>query len=129
MDLNDSTDSQESLLLEQLQALLDDETECLKSGQMTELQRIATEKMRCFADIQSCMTAESQPSKNSSADAHLRNLLNQIMRKNQLNGQIISALQRFNQGAWEIFFGAQPATYSGLGTAKSSAERHLIGSA
>lgn len=129
MDLNDSTDSQESLLLEQLQALLDDETECLKSGQMAELQRIATEKMCCFADIQSCMTAARQPSKNSSADAHLRNLLNEIMCKNQLNGQIISALQRFNQGAWEIFFGVQPATYSGLGTAKSSAEHHLIGSA
>ncbi|MBE7562848.1 hypothetical protein H7F10_07765 [Acidithiobacillus sp. HP-6] len=129
MDINDSADSQESVLLAQLQALLDDETECLKSGQMEELQQIATEKMRCFADIQSRMTPARQCSKNSSADAHLRNLLNEIMRKNQLNGQIISALERFNQGAWEIFFGAQPSTYSDLGTAKSTAERHLIGSA
>jgi len=63
MDLNDSTDSQESVLLEQLQALLDEEAACLKSGQMAELQRIANEKMRCFADIQSCMTAARQPSK------------------------------------------------------------------
>ncbi|MBU2760457.1 flagellar protein FlgN [Acidithiobacillus sulfurivorans] len=129
MHPNDSADSQENLLLTQLQALLDDETECLKSGQMEELQRIATEKMRCFADLQSRMVPARPSTKNSSDDAHLRNLLNEIMRKNQLNGQIISALERFNQGAWEIFFGAQPATYSDLGTAKSTAERHLIGSA
>ncbi len=120
--------SQALQLLEQLHLLLENETACLKAGQMQDLQHIATQKMRCFAQVER-MKSASPTLRNTLRSDTGRALLEEILRKNQLNGQIIQALMRFNQGAWDIFFAHTQPLYTDLGTAQSAPASHLIGSA
>ncbi|MBN2680526.1 flagellar export chaperone FlgN [Acidithiobacillus montserratensis] len=121
--------SQALQLLEQLHLLLENETACLKAGQMQDLQHIASQKMRCFAQVEQMKSASPALLRNTLRSVPGRALLEEILRKNQLNGQIIQALMRFNQGAWEIFFGNSQPLYTDLGTARSAPASHLIGSA
>ncbi|WP_143484226.1 hypothetical protein [Acidithiobacillus marinus] len=95
---------------------------------MQNLQQVASEKMRCFAQLEQMKSSNSE-FRNTLESVPGRSLLTEILRKNQLNGQIIQALMRFNQGAWEIFFGNSQPIYTDLGTTRSTPANHLIGSA
>ena len=118
--------------LETLLQLLHQEEHCLQSGDMTALESIAAEKERLY---QSISTLESrrhtQPPTATHTDlqAQRRALMGRIILHNQRNGQIIGALERFNQGAWQILFGANDPLYTDGGTTQHTAQRHLIGSA
>ncbi len=114
--------------LEQLGHLLEEEEQCLMSGQLQELQRITQEKTICFDHINEIESRRS-PITNIDDLQRRQSLLTEIIQKNQRNGQIIGALERFNQGAWQILFGAGNPLYTDLGKAKHAAQRHLIGSA
>lgn len=119
-------------VLEALLQLLHQEERCLQSGIMTELEPIAAEKERLYQTISAL---ESQRRTQSSTvtrmglQAQRRALLEKIVQHNQQNGQIIGALERFNQGAWQILFGTNDPLYTDGGTTQNTTQRHLIGSA
>ena len=119
-------------VLEALLQLLHQEGRCLQSGIMTELEPIAAEKERLYQTISALESQRrTQPSTVTSMgpQAQRRALLEKIVQRNQQNGQIISALERFNQGAWQIFFGTNDPLYTDGGTTQNTTQRHLIGSA
>ena len=119
-------------VLEALLQLLHQEERCLQSGIMTELEPISAEKERLYQTIS---TLESQRRTPPSTVARMglqaqrRDLLEKIVQHNQRNGQIIGALERFNQGAWQILFGTNDPLYTDGGTTQNTTQRHLIGSA
>ncbi len=119
-------------VLEALLQLLHQEGHCLQSGIMTELEPIAAEKERLYQTISALESQRRTPPSTVTRmglQAQRRDLLEKIVQHNQRNGQIISALERFNQGAWQILFGTDDPLYTDGGTTQNTTQRHLIGSA
>ena len=118
--------------LEALLQLLRHEGHCLQSGIMTELEPIAAEKERLYQTIsalESQRRTPPSPVTHMGLQAQRQDLLEKIVQYNQQNGQIIGALERFNQGAWKILFGINESLYTDGGTTQNTPQRHLIGSA
>lgn len=122
----DTALSRQMILLEKLQQLLIEENHCLESGQLSLLEAIVAQKLACYHEIS---LLEKQRERSAESLPARQLLLEKILHENQRNGQIIRALERFNQGAWEIFFGRANPLYTDGGTTTNTAQRTLIGSA
>ena len=128
----DATLQQQISALEALLQLLIKEARCLQSGSITELEPIAAEKERLYQNISILESRHCTQAPNlTPVDLRARRkvLLQKIVQHNQLNGQVIGALERFNKGAWQIIFGTDHPLYTDVGTTQNAAQRHLIGSA